>query len=203
MNLKWAENSSKNLLSPVSLYCCIVIFFLYKLTDLFVPYFWDELGVYAKASLYMYDNHVTLLPGVIPDELSRGHPLLCAALFGTFYKLLGPSVWAGHLTALMLSCTLILVLYLWGRKMYGQQIAAIACLLLMVQPVFIAQSSMVLPEILLALICFAAIFFYINNRLALFALFSSLAILRNCDRWSQFVYWNILIFSKQQEHSNN
>jgi len=174
---KWSERSGAFLASPVSAYFCILLFFVFKTSHLSIPYYWDELGVYAKASLYMYDNSLAVLPGVIPDELSRGHPLLCAALFGLFYKLLGPHVWVGHLAALLFSCTLLFAVYWHGRKIYGHSVGLIVCLLLMLQPVFIAQSSMVLPEILLAVFCTAAIFFYIEKRLVLFAIFSSLAIM--------------------------
>lgn len=174
---KWSERSGAFLASPVSAYFCILLFFVFKTSHLSIPYYWDELGVYAKASLYMYDNSLAVLPGVIPDELSRGHPLLCAALFGLFFKLLGAHVWVGHLAALLFSCTLLYTVYQHGRKIYCYSVGLIACLLVMLQSVFIAQSSMVLPEILLAVFCTAAIFFYIDKRLVLFAVFSSLAMM--------------------------
>ena len=163
--------------SPLFIYFCIAAFFLLKMSHLAIPYFWDELGVYSMAALYMHDHGLTILPGVIPADLSRGHPLLCAAVFGAMYKVLGPHVWVGHLAALIMSCGLLVLLYEAGKALTRHHVAGLACLMLMVQPVFIAQSTMVLPEVMLALLCTAAMFAYAKNRLGLFALFSSFAIL--------------------------
>ncbi len=158
-------------------YCCIAIFFLFKLTHLAIPYYWDELGVYSKAALHMYDTGITLLPGIIPPELSRGHPLVCTAFFATAYRLFGPHVWVGHLAALAVSIVLLVIVYRGGKKLTNHATAMLACLLLMLQPVFIAQSSMVLPEVLLALFSTAAIFAYIDNRFMVFAVSATLAIM--------------------------
>jgi len=177
MNSRLIANLRIIISSPIVVYCFVFIFILLKSNHLFTPYFWDELGVYSKASLYMYDNQISLFPGVIPPELSRGHPLLCAALFAVAYKIFGPYVWVGHVTALFFSCIMLLVLYRGAKNLSNHSIGLLSCLLLMVQPVFIAQSSMVLPEVLLALFSTAAIFAYIGNRLFYFAVLSSLAIL--------------------------
>jgi 4-amino-4-deoxy-L-arabinose transferase-like glycosyltransferase len=155
----------------------LLLFILFKLNHLFVPYFWDELEVYTKAALYMYDHQIGLLPSVLPPELSRGHPLLFTAIFALGYKILGPHVWVGHLIALIFSCCLLIALYKLGITFFNRTIALVSCLLLIVQPVFIAQSSMVLPEIMLALFCLLSLYSYLKNRYLQLAIFSSLAIL--------------------------
>lgn len=162
---------------PALVYGGILVFCCLRLFHLNTPYFWDELGVYAKAALYMFDNGITLLPGHLPPELSRGHPLACAAFFAAAYRLFGPEVWAGHLAALAVSGLLLVVTYEGGKRLSGHRTGAIACLLLMVQPVFIAQSTMVLPEMLLALLATAAVFAYVSNRLVPFAVLASLALM--------------------------
>lgn len=166
-----------NLKQRHSIYLLIALFFLFKLNHLHLPYFWDELGVYSRAALQMFDHQISLLPNAIPPELSRGHPLLCAAIFAIGYRILGPQVWAGHLVALLWSCGLLLLLYRLARYLFDHKTALLACALLAVQPVFIAQSSMVLPEIMLAFFCTAAIYAYLQERFGLVALCSSLAIL--------------------------
>ena len=151
----------------------LLFFVLFKINHLFIPYFWDELGVYTKAALYMYDHQIGLMPSVLPPDLSRGHPLLFTAIFAIGYKILGPHVWAGHLIALTFSCCLLIVLYKLGETFFDKPIALVSCLLLVVQPVFIAQSSMVLPEIMLALFCLLSLYSYLRNRYLQVALFSS------------------------------
>ena len=159
------------------IYFLIGFFFLFKLNHIMLPYFWDELGVYSRAALYMFDHQISLMPNALPSELSRGHPLLCAAIFGLGYKIFGSDVWAGHLTALLFSCGLLYLLYRFAKDFFGHKTATLACVLLAVQPVFIAQSSMVLPEIMLAFFCTAALYAYVSERFILLALFSTLAIL--------------------------
>lgn len=159
------------------IYPLIFFFFLFKLNHLFVPYFWDELGVYSRAALYMFDHQISLMPDALPVELSRGHPLLCAAIFGVGYKILGPSVWAGHLTALLFSCALLYLLHRFSEKFFDHQTAILASVLLAIQPVFIAQSTMVLPEVMLAFFCTCALYAYVSGRFLQLALFSTLAIL--------------------------
>ncbi|MCI5142755.1 MAG: hypothetical protein D3909_13730, partial [Candidatus Electrothrix sp. ATG1] len=63
------------------IYLLVTSFFLFKLIHLRVPYFWDELGVYSRAALYLFDHGISMLPDAMPPELSRGHPLLCAVFF--------------------------------------------------------------------------------------------------------------------------
>ncbi|MCI5145296.1 MAG: phospholipid carrier-dependent glycosyltransferase, partial [Candidatus Electrothrix sp. AR3] len=155
--------SSKKTYSINPIYPLIFFFFLLKLPHVQMPYFWDELGVYSRAALYMFDHQISMLPDALPVELSRGHPLLCTVIFALGYRLFGPSLWAGHLTALLFSCGLLYLLYRFARECFDQRTALLASLLLAVQPVFIAQSSMVLPEILLAFFCTASLYAYMRG----------------------------------------
>jgi 4-amino-4-deoxy-L-arabinose transferase-like glycosyltransferase len=158
-------------------YLLILSFFLFKLNHIHHPYFWDELGVYSRAALYMFDHQISMMPNAIPPELSRGHPLLCTVIFAVGYRIFGPHVWAGHFVALLFSCGLLFLLYRIGRDFFSHAVGLLACALLAVQPVFIAQSSMVLPEIMLAFFCTASIYAYLKERFLQVALFSVLAIM--------------------------
>ncbi|WP_417911871.1 ArnT family glycosyltransferase [Candidatus Electronema sp. TJ] len=170
-------NLSEKIKSANPVYLFVSLFFLFKLHHIHHPYFWDELGVYSRAALYMFDHQLSMMPNAIPPELSRGHPLLCSVIFAVGYKIFGPHVWAGHLVALLFSCGLLLALYRLGRDFFGHTVGLLACALLAAQPVFIAQSSMVLPEIMLAFFCTASIHAYLKERLLQTAIFSTLAIM--------------------------
>ena len=168
-----ASNSEKiNLIYPL-----ILFFFLFKLIHLRIPYFWDELGVYSRAALYLFDHGISILPNAMPPELSRGHPLLCSVFFALGYKVFGPQVWGGHITALLLSCSLLYLLYRFTLDFFDHKTALLASALLAVQPVFLAQSSMVLPEIMLAFFCTASLYAYLQGKFIHLALCSTLAIL--------------------------
>jgi 4-amino-4-deoxy-L-arabinose transferase-like glycosyltransferase len=90
---------------------------------------------------------------------------------------LGPSIWAGHLVALLFSCALLYLIYRFAEDFFGRQTAFWAVLLLAIQPVFIAQSTMVLPEIILAFFCTASVYAYAKENYFQVALYSTLAIL--------------------------
>ncbi len=154
----------------------IGMYFLFKCSYLFVPYFWEELGFYSRAALYMHDHTLSLLPGALPPELSRGHPSLCTLIFAIGYSLLGPFAWVGHLIALLLSCTLLIVVYRFAEDFFGQRVAFFSTVLLALQPVFFVQSTLVLPEIILALFCTLAIYAYAKENYMQVAIFSTLAI---------------------------
>lgn len=155
----------------------LIVFTAFKIPDLTLPYFWDELGVYTRAALYLADNGLSFLPGSLPPELSRGHPLLFQFLSGSAYVVFGKSVVVGHAFAL---CVTLLLLVLFYRKITAisnRLVAFCAMLLLVAQPVFMAQSTFVLPEMMLTLFVFLALAAYYNRSYRAFAVYAALALL--------------------------
>lgn len=132
---------------------CLVPFLLYKVADLGLPYFWDEVAVYARGALYLHDHTLGLLPKHLPPELSRGHPLLLAFLVASAFRIFGPTPVVAHVFMLVLSTGLLCSVYWIGRRHWGHRAGLVAMVLLMVQPLFVAQSTLVLPEVALALAC--------------------------------------------------
>lgn len=156
---------------------CIILFCICKFPALHLPYFWDELGVYARASLYLSDHHLSILPAALPPELSRGHPLLFYFFHALSMRLFNDSVLTAHLTALFISCLFLISLYLLLKKETGAWSALAIVLLLMLQPLFYTQSVFVLPEVSLALFIWLSIYAFKKERYISYTIFSSLAIL--------------------------
>lgn len=150
-------------------------FLSYPLID--VPFYWDEIWVYAPALTRMAETGPTLLPGVLDAELSRGHPLLFHFLGGVFIKLFGDELITFRLFALVISVSTLLATWLIAKKLTNIYWAISICVLLVVQNIFRAQSVLILPEMMLALWGILATYFYIEKRYWLMVLFSSLAIL--------------------------
>jgi len=142
-----------------------------------LPYFWDELGVYARSSMYLCKHEIGLQPKYLPPELSRGHPLLLPSLFAGWFLIWGKSVFAGHVLALIISLVFIAFLFLFAAKSQGVVSALGIALMLCLQPLFVAQSALILPEVLLSLFCFAALVFYSQKRFFEFAIVTSFALL--------------------------
>ena len=142
-----------------------------------MPYFWDELGVYARGALYMHDNGIGLFPAALPPELSRGHPLLFYCIPALGFNIFGDSVLAGHLTALVISLFFLWSVFYIVSKQYSRVTALSAVILIMVQPLFFAQSVMILPEILLACFMLWSLHCWTNKKYIGYALFSAAAML--------------------------
>lgn len=155
----------------------VVLFFVLKLDVCSLPYHWDELGVYSQAALYMYDHTPSLLPGDIPDVLSRGHPLLFMFIYACFFKLFGTSVIGVHVFTVLISILFIVISYRLAERFFSSEIALAASFLLVVQPLFFAQSVFVLPEIMLGVFALLSIYYYLDKKLWLAAFWASLALL--------------------------
>ncbi len=153
------------------------IFVAFKFQDLFLPYFWDELGVYSRACLYLAEHGLGILPASLPPVWSRGHPLLFQFIYGLGFTIFGKSVVVGHSISLLVTCLLLLGLYKKISSFYNRLIGFCVVLLLCAQPVFLAQSTFVLPEMMLTLFAFLAITSYYQKQFGWFALYASLAMM--------------------------
>src|SRR4051812_27762575 len=154
----------------------IAAFVVLKFQDLFLPYYWDELAVYSRASLYLSDHGLGLMPASLPPTWSRGHPLLFQFIYAVGFTLFGKSVVVGHSISLAVACILLLAVYKKVASFYNRLIGFCTVLLLCAQPVFIAQSAFVLPEMMLALFAFLAFAAYYERKMVRFAVYASLAL---------------------------
>lgn len=151
-------------------------FAISKATHLDVPFFWDESWVYGPAVNVMADNALTLLPGSFPLEHSRGHPLLFHLLGAIWINIFGNSLVAMHAYALSISMLFICCFNVIISQLISKTVALASCALLVFQPIFYAQSSMVLPEVLLSFLCFLSLWTCYKKKWLLYVLFASLAI---------------------------
>lgn len=155
----------------------VIVFTCIKISHLSLPYFWDELGVYAQGAVHQYNHGISLMPASLDPNISRGHPLLLTVLNATALKLFGNKPLVAHSFQLLIAITLLCSVYHYTAQFYNRLTGLVAAAILAFQPVFISQSILVLPEVTLALFLFLALVNYIVGRYTLFALFCSLAIL--------------------------
>ncbi len=128
------------------------------------PYFWDELGVYSRASVHLYKNGLSLLPSAIPDELSRGHPLFCPFYFALAFKLFGCTPLIAHLAAAFLNMLGFYCCYRILAKFVPNWHAVFGTIAIFVQVLFLSQSVLVLPEMPLMVATLAAVMFYLYGQ---------------------------------------
>jgi len=174
---KTAEDLSSLRLSAFFLPAALLLFVLFKSGYLRLPFYWDEAWSYAKAILDMHDHGITLLPGSANAELTRGHPLFFYFLSASWMKLFGTSPAAAHILPLLISCLLIIVLFLFCRSYFNLATAMVAVSFLSLQAIFLAQSGLLLPEVLIALLVLTSVLAYFRQSRGLFLLAASLLVL--------------------------
>ena len=88
---------------------CLIVF---KWSDLSLPYFWDELGVYTQAADYQVQHGISLAPASVPPVLSRGHPLLFTCMNAIVRRVFGEQVMVAHVFCFFIAVLLLAVIYL-------------------------------------------------------------------------------------------
>lgn len=166
-----------NKLTGVIFLLIAVVLVVFKSQYLALPYYWDELGVYANGAIHLAQHHISILPDALPTDISRGHPLLSYAMFAVPYRLFGLSPVVGHLTSLAFALFLLFAIARFCLRFYNAWAAGLAMIFLAVQPLFIAQSGLVLPEILLAIAMILGLHSFLRGNYWAFALWGSVGIM--------------------------
>lgn len=154
-------NQARPILALLFFFSLVYLFLDFYFGVFHQPYLWDELGVYSRASIRMYQDGLSLLPSAIPDELSRGHPLLCPFYFALAFKLFGCTPLVGHLAAVLLNMTALVFFFLILRRQLEAFYAMLATMAIFIQPMFLSQSLFILPETMLMLWTISAVYFYL------------------------------------------
>ena len=156
----------------------LVIFVCFKIPDLSIAYFWDELGVYVPGALKMKDDGtIGLLPANLEPLYSRGHPLLFVFSQAAWFELFGDDVVTGHTFSLLLGVLTLIAFYWCSRNLAGSTVALVASITLAAQPVFYAGAGVILPEMMLALFTIPAVWAIIRQRWWWYALWGSMAMM--------------------------
>jgi len=148
-----------------------------KFPHLFLPHYWDEAWSYSPAIQYMYEHRLSLVPGTLPPGLSRGHPLMFYFLSAGWMRIFGPALFSKHCFALTVSLAYLVSIYYIGRKLFTARTGIMAAVFTSCQALFLAQSSLLLPEIMLSLFTIWTLFSYLEKKKLLFLIVSSLLIM--------------------------
>ena len=133
-----------------------------------LPTYLDESWVYAPAATDMAKNGLGLLPNTISNYLGRGHPLLFHFTGALWLTLFGISVLNLHILSFIIALLLLAITFFNAKRIATNTAAVLCVLFIVLQPIFIAQSGMFLPEMLLALMGLLCIYFYIEEKIVLF-----------------------------------
>jgi len=158
-------------------FAILIIVAIIKIPHLVVPHFWDEAWSYSPAIQYMFGHKPGMLPSALPPEYGKGHPLLFFFLSATWMRIFGDSLLAKHCFALFISCLLLGSLFYTVRKLFSKSVAIYSVMFVALQTVFLAQSSMLLPEVMLSLFTIWTLYFYLKYKPAAYMIAGILLIL--------------------------
>jgi len=169
-----------------SIYCIaliITLFVISKIPFLALPFYWDEAWSYAVAIFDMHDHGISLIPGSVNTEFTRGHPLLYYVSASIWTKIFGTTILSCHLFALLISCLSLYAVYLLSKNLFNNKVAIATCSIFAVQTWFWIQSTFLLPEVFLMLFSILAINAYFTKKWFLFTLWTSCVVLTKETGW--------------------
>jgi hypothetical protein len=187
---------NKTTLSRCTPYLLMLFFTLIKFNDLFLPYFWDEAWSYLPAIKEMVKKGPSLIPNSISPELYRGHPLLFYFLSSLWIKLCGSNIWISKLFPLLISLFFMHTVFQFTNKFFNYLTAIITLIFLSIQSVFFAQSTFLLPEILLALFTILSLKSHLDKRHVSTILWLTFALY---TKESAVVIWAVITFLRAIE----
>ena len=142
----------------------VLVFIIAKLPFLHYPFFWDESWSYEPGLKLMYQHGPSLLPNAIDVQYSRGHPLLFYASAAAWMRLFGDSNTAQHSYALCIAVLCLITTYEVCLRLFNRRTAEIGLLLVATQVIFFVQSTMLLPEVLIAWLSLLTLYCYASGR---------------------------------------
>lgn len=169
---KWFGWLEKAVYRNVLIGLAWLVFLAVKWDDIFLPYFWDEMGAYASGVLYMHDHGISILPSALPASLSFGHPLMMHVVCASFAKVFGSSVGSLHICNLLFTYLLSYGTYLLAFQLSKDRLTGvISFLLFLMQPMVLALSTQILLEVFLAMNTILALLFYMRKQYVLAVMF--------------------------------
>lgn len=161
---------------PIGLFAIsLIVFMCLVFPHLSLPFFWDESWVYGPAVRQMAHDGLSILPDGLALSMSRGHPLLFHNIYGLWLQIFGNTIFNAHLLSLLISITFLCSLFYIAYKWTNFSGALLTCLYILLQQIFIAQSCLVLPEILLSLFLLWGTYFFIEKKWVSYFIIISLA----------------------------
>lgn len=174
---KWAFIKVNESYQKFIFFALCIIFGCIKILNLNTPLFWDEAWVYAPAIKEMAKDGISLLPHALSDSYSRGHPLLFFTTGAIWVKLFGGSLFSMHLFALTIAISFICTLFYIVKKIFDSTLALIVASITLVQPIFVAQSALDLPEVFLSLWAILTIYHFVRQNKIYYLFFGTLLVL--------------------------
>jgi hypothetical protein len=148
-----------------------------KVPVLSLPFFWDELLVYARPAFSLADHGMHLvLPGLHDPRLFFGHTPGFSFGLAVLFKVLGESSWVARTYALGFTACTLYFLFRLAEFLAGRSAGILAVALYFFVPLVFAHSTMVVAELGLTACTTGALWFFLRGRPAFFVAAGLLAV---------------------------
>jgi 4-amino-4-deoxy-L-arabinose transferase-like glycosyltransferase len=137
---------------------------LLKLPTLDTPAFWDEMGWLRQAHGLEEAGLRTAIPGLRPASAFWGHPPGLHLSLAALGRVFGVSVDTAHALIAVFAAIGVCATFLLARFWYGVRTAWLAALLLLLSPIYLAQSGMFLADVPVAALGALAAYFVVRDR---------------------------------------
>ena len=137
---------------------------LLKLPTLDTPAYWDEMGWLRQANGLLEAGLRTALPGLRPASAFWGHPPGLHLTLATLGKVFGVSVITAHALTAVFAALGVCSTFLLARFWYGVRTAWLAAFLLLLSPVYLAQSGFFLGDVPVTALGVLATYFVVKDQ---------------------------------------
>jgi hypothetical protein len=137
---------------------------LIKLPTLDTPAFWDETGFLRQAEWLSQGSLHRAIPGFRPGTEFFGHPPGLHLIHAALGKVFGVSVTTAHALIALFSVLGTCGTFLLARSWHGTGAGWLAAILLLLSPVYVAQSGMFLADLPVTALGVLAAYFFLENR---------------------------------------
>jgi hypothetical protein len=146
-----------------SLAALAIVVVVLKVPTLNVPTYWDEMGWFRQAH-YLEPNLLRAIPGLRPAGEFWGHPPGLQLILATLGRVFGVTITTAHALIAAFAALGVCSTFLLARHWYGVGTAWLASLLLLLSPVYFAQSGMFLADLPITALGALAMWFVLTNR---------------------------------------
>ena len=161
-------------------YLCLIpvgILLVVMIPNLSLPLFYDEAWSYFPAIRKMAQVGPSLFPGNLSIDDCKGHPQFFFFISSLWLKLWSTNIVLLRILPLLISIGLLITIFYGLQKIASHEAAFIGSLLVSVQSMFLAQSIMLLPEILMTFLFVLSFVFFFRKQYQWYAITSSLMVL--------------------------
>ncbi|HEY3373058.1 MAG TPA: glycosyltransferase family 39 protein [Prolixibacteraceae bacterium] len=155
----------------------VLIVLIIQIPNLGLPYFYDEAWSYIPSIKKMAEVGPSLLPGVLPIGDCKGHPQMFFFIASIWMNLFHGNIIMMRILPLLFSLGVLGSVYVLMLKLVNWESAMIATLLISVQPVFLAQSIFLLPEMLMIFLFVLSFYFFLNRQFTAYAISNTIMVL--------------------------